>query len=109
MTYDRHVEVQTDHNPLENITIKPVIKAPRRLQRMLLLFQDYNTSIVYRKGSYLYVPDTLTRVSLQETTGPPADSHTLVFYLELDSTNFADTQESKDEKLHKISQATMED
>ena len=109
MTYGRHVEVQTDHKPLENIAIKPLIKAPRRLQRMLLQMQDYNTTIVYRKGSDLYVPDTLSRASLQETTGPSADRHTHVFYLELDSINLTETQELKDEKLHKIKQATMED
>ena len=90
MTYGRHVEVQTDQIPLENIVIKPLIKAPRRLQLQL---QGYNTTVVYRKGSDLYVPDTLSRASLQETTGPSADRHTHV----------------KDEKLHKIKQATMED
>ena len=108
MTYGRHVEVQTNHKPLENIVMKPLVKAPRRLQRMLLQLHEYSTTVVYRKGSDLYVPDTLSRASLQETTGPSADRHTHVFYLELDSINLIETQELKDEKLHKIKQATME-
>ena len=96
MAYGRHVEVQTDHKPPENITIKPLTKAPRRLQRMLLQLQDYNTTVVYRKGSDLHVPDTLSRASLQETTGPFADRNTHVFYLELDRINLTETQELKD-------------
>ena len=38
-TYARHVEVETDHKPLEAITKKPLSMAPPRLQRMLLRLQ----------------------------------------------------------------------
>ena len=34
--YGRHITVQSDHKPLEIIMRKPLLAAPKRLQRMLL-------------------------------------------------------------------------
>ena len=42
--------VKTDHKPLINIFKKPLITAPRRLQRMLLNLQRYNLTIQFVTG-----------------------------------------------------------
>ena len=41
--------------------------APRRFQRMLFALQRYDLKVLFRKGSELYVADTLSRAYL---TGP---------------------------------------
>lgn len=40
---------------------RPLCKAPRRLQRMMLKLQTYQFSVLYKKGKELYVADTLSR------------------------------------------------
>jgi len=64
-TYGRKFLVESDHKPLEAIQNKPLIAAPKRLQRMLLGLQRYNYEIVYKKGSQMYLADTLSRAFLQ--------------------------------------------
>jgi transposase InsO family protein len=55
------VTVETDHKPLESIVGKPLHMAPQRLQRMLLKLQDYSLQIIYKKGTLMYLADTLSR------------------------------------------------
>ena len=62
--YGREVTLQTDHKPLENIFRKPLLSAPKRLQRMLLQLQKYNLKIVYKPGKELFIADTLSRALL---------------------------------------------
>lgn len=66
--YGRQVTVQSDHKPLEMITRKPLLAAPKRLQRMLLRLQTYSYSIVYQAGRLMYLADTLSRAYIQEST-----------------------------------------
>ena len=61
------VFVESDHKPLEVIFKKPLLSAPRRLQRMLLKLQKYNLDIRYKKGKEMYLADTLSRASLSQT------------------------------------------
>ena len=58
------IEVHTDHKPLETIFKKPLNKAPARLQRMLMRLQRYQFNVVYKKGTSLYIADTLSRAAL---------------------------------------------
>ena len=44
------VTIETDNRPLENIALKPLHSAPKRLQRMLMQTQKYNLRINYKKG-----------------------------------------------------------
>ena len=59
------VVVHSDHQPLETIFKIPLTKAPRRLQRMMLQLQPFKFTVVYKKGKYMYLPDTLSRVALR--------------------------------------------
>ena len=55
------VEVITDHKPLEAISRKPLSKAPRRLQNLLLRAQHYTFFITHRKGVEIPLADCLSR------------------------------------------------
>ena len=54
--------VYSDHKPLENIILKPLSKAPPRLQRMLLRIQPYDVEIKYRPGKNMVYTDYLSCV-----------------------------------------------
>ena len=47
--YGKQITIHTDHQPLETIFKKPLFKAPRRLQRLLMRLQRYNIDVVYEK------------------------------------------------------------
>ena len=68
----RCVVIHSDHQPLETIFKKPLSKAPRRLQRMVLQF-----TVVYKKGKYIDLADTLSRAALNLPT--PSDPQEEVF------------------------------
>ena len=53
--------VETDHKPLEIIFKKPLLTAPKRLQRMLLRLQRFNLVVIYKKGPEMYIADLLSR------------------------------------------------
>ena len=64
----------TDHSPLVSILSKPINKAPKRLQRMMLRLQRYHLILKYKKGSKMYISDSLSRAPLPcktETTSGP--------------------------------------
>ncbi|CAB4030234.1 Hypothetical predicted protein [Paramuricea clavata] len=69
-TFGRPVCVDSDHKPLETIFAKPLVSAPRRLQRMLMRLQMYDLSVRYKRRTELYLADTLSRhylTAVQET------------------------------------------
>ena len=65
-TYGHPVTVQSDYKPLEVIVKKPVYKAPKRLQRLLLRSLVYDVNLLYRRGSQMELADTLSRAYLPE-------------------------------------------
>ena len=60
-TFGRTVHVQSDHKPLESILKKPLHRAPKRLQSMMLRLQRYDILVSYVSGKLLYLADTLSR------------------------------------------------
>ena len=67
-TYGRKVVVDADHKPLETIFGKSLATAPRRLQKMFMRLQSYNLDIRYKKGSEMYLADTLSISSKSDLT-----------------------------------------
>ena len=67
-TYGRKVHVESDHKPLETIHTKPLVSAPKRLQRILLRLQRYDLEIKYKPGKDMHLADTLSRAYLPNTT-----------------------------------------
>ena len=63
------ITVHSDHQPLETILKKPLSRAPRRLQRMMLRLQNYHFTVQYKKGKELFVADTLSRAALSDESG----------------------------------------
>ena len=63
------ITVHSDHQPLETIFKKPLSRAPRRLQRMMLRLQNYHFTVQYKKGKELFVADTLSRAALSDESG----------------------------------------
>ena len=62
--YGRKVLVESDHKPLEAILKKGLLSAPKRLQRMLLRLQRYDIEVIYKKGTLMFMADTLSRAFL---------------------------------------------
>ena len=60
------IRVESDHKPLEAIFSKPLHSAPKRLQGMLLRLQKHNLQVVYKKGTQMFLADTLSRAFLPE-------------------------------------------
>ena len=64
--YGRKVILWTDHKPLVSISKKPLVSAPKRLQRLLLRLQQYDYEICYKPGKDMVLADTLSRAYLTE-------------------------------------------
>ena len=71
--YGRQATIETDHKPLTAIVNKPLHSAPARLQRMLLQLQKYDLKFVYKKGTELYVADTLSRSYIDDKSDLDVD------------------------------------
>jgi len=55
-----HVTVHSNHQPPETIFKHPLASAPCSLPSTMLTLQCYNFHVEYRKGSSLYIADTLS-------------------------------------------------
>ena len=75
------VHVQSDHKPLEVIFKRPLVTAPKRLQRILLRLQRYSLEVTYVRGSEMYIADTLSRAYI-----PGNPSVHAVTFAEIDMT-----------------------
>ena len=70
-TYARPLTVQSDHEPLEVITKKPMHKAPKHLQRLLLRLLVYYVNLVYWCGKQMELANTLSRAYLPNMDPSP--------------------------------------
>ena len=58
--------METDHKSLESIMLKPLNSTPKRLQGMLLRLQKYNLKAKYKRGSQMFLANTLSRAHLPD-------------------------------------------
>ena len=65
--------VESDHKPLETIFKRPISQAPKRLQKMMLRLQRYSFKVQHRKGSTMWLADTLSRAPLPREHKPCAE------------------------------------
>ena len=68
--YGRRVTLWTDHKPLEMNAKKPLVAAPKRLQRLMMRLMQYDVEIKYRRGPDMYLADTLSRAYLPHEHHP---------------------------------------
>ena len=66
-TYGRLTNIITDHKPLTSLFTKCLANTSPRLSRMLLHICDYNTNVLYQRGSKMYLSDALSRLSSHNT------------------------------------------
>lgn len=67
-TFGRDVEVITDHKPLMAINAKPLSKAPKRLQNLLLRAQKYSYTLIWKPGKSIPLADALSRAPTEKPT-----------------------------------------
>ena len=96
------VHIETDHQPLVSIVTKPLNKAPSRLQRMLLRLQKYSLKITYKKGSEMYLADTLSRAHR-------SDVSVCAFTHQLEETDHTALLAIPPDQLERIKQASADD
>ena len=65
--YGRTTDDETDPKPLQYILNKPLHEATLKLQKMMLILQQYKLKVKYVPGSELSVADALSRAYLEET------------------------------------------
>ena len=66
--YRRIFIVETDHKPLEMISLKNLTAAPAWLQRMILRLQQYDLIIMYRPGKEMLLADALSHLLSRTNT-----------------------------------------
>ena len=66
--YGRTFIVETDHKPLEMISLKNLTVAPAHLQRMLLHLQQYDLVITYWPGREMLLADALSHLPSRTNT-----------------------------------------
>ena len=76
-TFGRKTIVNSDHKPLESILKKPLHRAPKRLQGMMIRLQKYDLEVRYEKGSNMFLADTLSRAYLPSSMQDEAEFETI--------------------------------
>ena len=114
--YGRHVDVDSDHKPLQIITAKPILTAPKRLQRMLLRLQRYEYTVHFRPGKEMYIADALSRATGQTQSVDSQDTDLedvavlqTSFEQELEKVHSAQDLILTDSKIERLRKSTHED
>ena len=102
------VTIHSDHKPLETIFKKPLITAPKRLQRMLLQLQKYNLFVIYKPGKRMYIADMPSRAALSQKQDI-LDNDNYILSAELASLNTLEDVRVSDASLKEIAEATRHD
>lgn len=97
-TYGRRVDVITDHLPLVSIAMKPLSRAPKRLQGLLLRAQQYHYTLRHKPGKQIPLADALSR----SPVGKPQEEEML-------AVNNLTLQPIQDSRLAQIRQQTAAD
>ena len=66
--YGRTFIMETDHKPLEMISLKNLTVAPAHLQRMLFCLQQYDLVITYWPGREMLLADALSHLPSRTNT-----------------------------------------
>ena len=105
-TFGRLIKIESDHKPLQSIVKKPIALAPKRLQRMLLRLQRYSFELVYRKGSEMYIADTLSRLKHNTVSQSGFEKNIeTIFNIE----NHTDSDNVTAGQLQELKEATSQD
>ena len=56
--YGKAITIHSDHQPLETIFKRPLAKAPKRLQHIMMHLRRYSLNVIYKKGTLIVFADT---------------------------------------------------
>ena len=105
-TFGRKTIVHTDHKPLESIVKKPLHRAPKRLQGMMIRLQKYDLEIRYERGNRMFLADTLSRAYLPSRVQVESEFETInvTNYLPISQARLLQIQHEteKDESLQTL-------
>ena len=114
-TQGKKTKVESDHKPLESIMKKPLVSAPKRLQRMMLQLQKYDFEVVYKRGQEMYIADALSRAHEADATDNKLKGHVCLIEeissdeVEIRNMNALEHSPVSDRTTKLILQATEED
>ena len=95
--------VENDHKPLESIVKKPLHRAPKRLQGMLVRILNYDVELKWKKGTDMFIPDMLSRAYPESQSEEQTEfaKVNMVEYVPMGPDRIKDIKEetSKDETL----------
>lgn len=103
--------VKTDHKPLINVFNKPLLKAPKRLQHMLLNLQRYNIQLQFVTGKDNVVADAISRAP-DPIGSDPAEFRKLNIYRvlgEIENINLSGFLSISDDQINEIIEHTASD
>ena len=106
-TFGRKVKVIHDHSLLVTTANKPLSKAPKRLQGMLLRAQLYDYSIFYQPGSTIPVVDVLSRDPLSHSEPEEETIHNLTHVHVKEKPCKEIRERSTDEEMSKLKETIM--
>jgi hypothetical protein len=86
---------------LENIFTKPLAKAQKRIQCMLIQLQNYNVTVSYAKGKSLHLADALSRAYINDQ--PHSDERSI------EKANSLIFIKMSDQRVKSIAEATLTD
>ena len=96
------VHIETDHKPLETIVLKLLDKAPKHLQQMLLCLQKYNLLVQYKRGTQMYLADTLSQAHRPEV-------HTCDFCQNIKEIDLTTSLALSEDRVSEINRASAND
>ena len=71
--YGRHLTIESDHKPLEQIIHKNLADTPARLQQIMMCLQPYDFDLKYRPGREMILTNALSRYHPQPGSEIPLD------------------------------------
>ena len=102
------IRALTDHKPLEVIFSKPLLSAPKRLQRMRLKLLKYPLKVHNQQGKKMHISDALSRAP-RKTRDSQDDTNWRVFYAELEDVNYATNINVSDSRMEQVRGESRQD
>ena len=108
------IKIHTDHQPLVSIMKKSLLKAPRRLQSMIMALQRYCFEVQYRPGSEQVTADMLSRSPIMTSQDHVGDNNQIFQIMYQENHGLFDIDPKQDCKVtdaryKSIQQATLVD
>ena len=109
---NKELVIHTDHEPLEPILRNSLLRAPRRLQSMLLALQHYPMTVKYRPGPLQVTADMLSRCPVDKSSPGVSDEQIFQIQSFLSDLNISNPRQDlsiSENTYHVIKENTKKD